>query len=206
MPRVSDQHKEDRMKLILKAAEAVFKRKGYELTTVQDILDEAKVSKGGFYFYFNGKDEVFSQLEKQFDLKLFDPDQIQQSKKHPVEELEGVFQGVVHIIDNLHETIYPILFEYYLESYRNAERRNSLEQRYERSLEEIASIIDRGIEQGVFQPRLASTAIARVMITYLDGLVCDAMQLGKEKIQFAEQVLIIKQMIKDLLKSGDDKC
>ncbi|WP_164985256.1 TetR/AcrR family transcriptional regulator [Ammoniphilus sp. CFH 90114] len=203
MPKVSDQHKEQRAKLILLAAENVFKRKGYELTTVQDILDEAKISKGGFYLYFNGKDDVFAELEKQFELYLFSS-----KKEHlnPIEQLEALIQGVIHVINDLEKTIYPILFEYYLESYRNAERKESLERRYERSLAEIVSILERGMEQGLFKPRISTTSIARMLMTYLDGLVCDSMQLGKEKIHFEEQVLVIKQIMNDLLGKADQRC
>ena len=43
---------------LLSAAAAVFARKGYELTRVEDIAKTAKTSYGNFYRHFRNKDEV----------------------------------------------------------------------------------------------------------------------------------------------------
>jgi len=37
---------------ILDAAQDFFFRKGYESTTIQDILDKLSIAKGTFYYYF----------------------------------------------------------------------------------------------------------------------------------------------------------
>lgn len=47
---------------ILTAAEKLFFEKGYEATGVQDILDVLKLSKGGFYHYFNSKEAVMREI------------------------------------------------------------------------------------------------------------------------------------------------
>lgn len=47
---------------MLKAAERLFCEKGYEETSVQDILDAVHGSKGGFYHHFVSKDDVLKQL------------------------------------------------------------------------------------------------------------------------------------------------
>ena len=46
---------EMRRKTILDAAERLFYTKGYEATSIQDILDELELSKGGFYHHFESK-------------------------------------------------------------------------------------------------------------------------------------------------------
>lgn len=45
----------ERRNEILDAAQKLLYTKGYELMTIQDILDELKISKGAFYHYFNSK-------------------------------------------------------------------------------------------------------------------------------------------------------
>lgn len=50
---------------ILRAAEKLFCTKGYEATSVQDILDVLHASKGGFYHHFASKEEVLKTLCKQ---------------------------------------------------------------------------------------------------------------------------------------------
>jgi AcrR family transcriptional regulator len=47
---------------ILDAAEEVFAEKGYHGTVVDDIIQKAKTSKGGFYFHFPSKQGIFLAL------------------------------------------------------------------------------------------------------------------------------------------------
>lgn len=47
---------------LLNTAEQLFCQKGYEATSVQDILDALKLSKGGFYHHFASKEDVLKAL------------------------------------------------------------------------------------------------------------------------------------------------
>ena len=47
---------------ILHAAERLFRRRGYDATSVQAIIDAARVSKGTFYYYFKSKEELLDAL------------------------------------------------------------------------------------------------------------------------------------------------
>ncbi len=47
---------------ILDAAQGFFFKKGYERTTIQDILDKLSIAKGTFYYYFKSKDELLDAL------------------------------------------------------------------------------------------------------------------------------------------------
>lgn len=47
---------------IIKAALAVFSRKGFESTSVEEICLAAGYSKGGFYFHFRSKDELLAAI------------------------------------------------------------------------------------------------------------------------------------------------
>jgi AcrR family transcriptional regulator len=51
---------------ILDAAIAVFSRKGYHETKVDDIVAESDTSKGSVYFHFPGKQQVFLALIDKF--------------------------------------------------------------------------------------------------------------------------------------------
>lgn len=53
---------EQRREQILDAAEKLFLGKGYDETTVQDVLDELGLSKGGFYHHFESKDQVLAAI------------------------------------------------------------------------------------------------------------------------------------------------
>ena len=49
------------------AAWELFYEKGYEETTINDIIKKANTSKCGFYYYFNEKDEILHSLYSFFD-------------------------------------------------------------------------------------------------------------------------------------------
>lgn len=52
---------------ILAAASELFKTKGYETTSVDDIVESANVAKGTFYYHFEKKDDLLMALQ---ELKL----------------------------------------------------------------------------------------------------------------------------------------
>ncbi|NQX59995.1 TetR/AcrR family transcriptional regulator [Paenibacillus qinlingensis] len=54
--------KDAKRQLILDTAAKVFANRGYHNTTVKDIVEEASISVGSFYFYFKGKEELFAEL------------------------------------------------------------------------------------------------------------------------------------------------
>lgn len=50
---------EETVKLILDVASKLFSKKGYDNTSLQDIIDETKLSKGAIYHHFKSKEDIF---------------------------------------------------------------------------------------------------------------------------------------------------
>ena len=65
---------------IVKAAWNLFYKNGYDNTTVEEIINASKTSKGTFYHYFKGKEALLNTLSNLFDQKyeelsnVIDPD------------------------------------------------------------------------------------------------------------------------------------
>ena len=59
--RISKKH-DIRLNEILDISENLFATKGYEKTTVNDILDGVGIGKGTFYHYFKSKAEVMDAV------------------------------------------------------------------------------------------------------------------------------------------------
>ena len=55
---------------ILKKAHALFSEKGYEHTSVNDIINSLGVSKGAYYHYFNSKDEVLDAIIMEYAIDV----------------------------------------------------------------------------------------------------------------------------------------
>ena len=47
---------------LLDMAEKLFFEQGYDRTSIQDILDALRLSKGGFYHYFDAKETVLREI------------------------------------------------------------------------------------------------------------------------------------------------
>lgn len=62
MPRVPDSHFDARRRQILEAAYACFARQGFHATSMQEIADEAGLSAGALYRYFDGKEALIEGL------------------------------------------------------------------------------------------------------------------------------------------------
>lgn len=55
---------------IIEVAKQLFRTKGYHDTAIQDILEQAKVSKGTFYNYFSTKSQLILYIIKKVDEKV----------------------------------------------------------------------------------------------------------------------------------------
>ena len=64
MPRKDSRN--TKMKIV-NAAWELFYKNGYDNTTVEDIVDESCTSRGSFYHYFDGKEDLLSSLSSLFD-------------------------------------------------------------------------------------------------------------------------------------------
>jgi len=53
---------EERLQEILDVAQAFFARKGYDATSIQDIIDEVGIAKGTFYHYFRSKSDLLDAV------------------------------------------------------------------------------------------------------------------------------------------------
>ena len=63
IPRTpNEKHRKNKIGKILDSARLVFYRKGFLDVTMQDIIDECGISRGGIYLYFNSVDEIFQEV------------------------------------------------------------------------------------------------------------------------------------------------
>jgi len=57
---------EDRREKILAVSEAIILQKGFSATSIEDILQEAHLTKGGFFYHFPGKAELAKALVQRY--------------------------------------------------------------------------------------------------------------------------------------------
>lgn len=75
---------------IISAAWRLFYEKGYESTTVEDIVALSETSKGSFYHYFDGKDALLGTLSTLFDEKY-------EELMPNLDSMEGCFEALMYL-------------------------------------------------------------------------------------------------------------
>lgn len=65
MPKVTEAHRQARRQQILMAAFTCFGREGFHGTTMQDICEEADLSPGAVYNYFDGKADIIRAIAEE---------------------------------------------------------------------------------------------------------------------------------------------
>jgi len=62
----SPEHKRDTREKILESARRLFNRNGYSGVSIEEVMNNAGLTHGGFYRHFSGKDELHAAAVRQF--------------------------------------------------------------------------------------------------------------------------------------------
>src|SRR5688572_13608611 len=60
------EHKSRTRAKIIESARALFNRRGFEQVSIDQIMKEAGLTRGGFYNHFESKDELYAEAVKSF--------------------------------------------------------------------------------------------------------------------------------------------
>lgn len=87
-------------KKIVSAAWKLFYEQGYNSTTIDDIVSESGTSKGSFYHYFAGKDDLLSSLAYLFDEKYEELEEIMTDGMSSIEKMLFLNKELFRMIDD----------------------------------------------------------------------------------------------------------
>ncbi len=99
--------REARREQILASAKQVFATRGYHAASIADILKVARISRGTFYLYFDGKDAIFRELLNGFVQQLMDAVHVvDPNTDNATGQLVDNIRGVIDLLfDNRYLTI-----------------------------------------------------------------------------------------------------
>lgn len=139
---------------ILDAAEKLFFEKGYDRTSVQDILDALGMSKGGFYHYFDSKESVLRSVSERRAESRFEKlsSELYGVRRSPVERL-NLLLGMANLFEAEDVRFAALMLRLcYVEgdaAMRDHQRRILLD----RLAPYVADVIDEGVRDGSFHAR-----------------------------------------------------
>lgn len=175
-PKLRPETLEERKAQILEAALTCFARKGYHQTTMDDIVGEAGLSKGGLYWHFSSKKELFLAL---FESLVEGFDVITRASlampKSATEKLGDVLEMFVTLgTAEEFERIMPLMIDVWAQNWQDADVNEVAVMIYDRYRGPIVQLVAEGIASGEFKPVNAS-AVASIILAMYDGLMVQAM-------------------------------
>lgn len=140
--------REERRKMVLLSAKAVFSQKGYHQASISDIIQKAGIARATFYLYFRSKRDVFNsildELVKELEevIKRIDLD----SSASSLDQLRSILRLVIMLaLEN------PEMSQIVLKRAGGLDREfnSKLQDFYEVVLGKIESSLQQGIELGL---------------------------------------------------------
>ena len=156
---------------ILNAALSLFARQGFAHTSMNDIVRESGVSKGGVYWHFQSKDALILAI---FDAFFSEQEAI----------LTGVLNGEGSPAARLRRLVelagaeleaatarFPAPLEFYTLAAHNETLRARLAQFYAGYHEKLCRLLQEGIEAGIWPETTAVSPTAHVLISAMEGVI-----------------------------------
>lgn len=146
---------------ILYEAGKLFRRKGFNGTSMQDIASEVGILKGSIYYYFNSKDEIFREVLNKGISPVLKKAELTKSKNlPPAEKLRELIKNHInYIMDNNYSLV---LFFQEKENISASQTKHYVESRnkYEKIFKDVLSD---GIKLGVFPPVNVSLTVFAIL-------------------------------------------
>lgn len=137
---------EKRKRELLEIAYRQFLAKGYENTSVDDIIDEAGIAKGTYYYYFGSKEQMLEEvIEMMLDNEIADAKRILESDIPVPQKIVGIIasmrptQDEQPIAETLHSPENIIMHE------------KVSRQLIDRIVPILSGAAEEGIRQGIFR-------------------------------------------------------
>lgn len=158
---------------LLSAALVVFSRKGYAATTLNDIADEAQVTRGAIYWHFGSKAELYNALvQERFAEAFAGLSDVLSQPGTPSENLRRFLLSTVDLVED--DPTYRAILELTL---FKTEASDDLSEGIEQKARSMANLvhqyealIGQAVEQGEFRRDLDVNAAALAALGLTTGL------------------------------------
>jgi len=188
-----------RREQILGAARKCFIERGYHPTRMEDIAATAGLSKGGVYFHFDSKREVFDALvEAEFLDSMNVIQQIAGGERSVVEKMQTLAHTFVEHFGTVPDgpRFFVVMGEMAL---RDPDLAAKLRDRQGMFIDEVAKLIEQGVREGVVREVDARSAAAllKALVDGVEGLSAlaypiDMSQLLSTGLEFVMRGLLAK--------------
>ena len=166
--KLNEQEKTERKQHIVNASKACFVRKGFHNTSMQDICNEAGMSAGNLYRYFNSKEEIIEAFAAQEMDWMRTAIQDVPSSNDMVQAITDTAFWTASTL--IQENEAEMIAELLAEAGRNP-RINAIYVKFNKQLiAEISAVLTTAKDNGVISPLHEQEITAQTLISLVDGL------------------------------------
>jgi AcrR family transcriptional regulator len=179
MPRVSQQHRDERREQILTAARRCFLRDGFHATSMHDLFAESGLSAGAVYGYFASKDDVIVAIAEenlQGIVEMIRTVVTTQPDQSVGETIAAIFEVVRsrHLQDGLAGLAVLV----WAEALRNDELRDRLTTLLHALRSDLTKTVRARQRSGDITSDVGADAIAALLISTVPGYIVQLALLG----------------------------
>lgn len=152
----------DYKEVIIQTSRKLFARFGYRKTTIDDIASALGKAKGSVYYYFKGKEEIFSAVVEHEALALRAElaRVIREHRDNPINQLRGYVTMRLSLMKEL-ANFYSALKDEYLQ---HLELINKVREKYQRKeLATLQAILHAGKAKGILEVEDIHTASLAIL-------------------------------------------
>ncbi len=180
-PRLTQEDYNEIHEKIMSAAERLFAQKGYNGTSMNDIVEASGQSKGAIYNHFKSKERLFlSLLEKQTMLGLNQLKGSFASEETAVEKLRKVLDLTMVNSCDCPSEVGRMQIEFMIAASRIKSLTSDMKNRYNTIHAFVRELIDEGINNGEFKSEVDSESLTSLLYATLEGLGLQYATLGIE--------------------------
>lgn len=194
MPRVTEAHKVARRQQIIDAAYRCFARKGLNQTTMRDIYDEAELSAGAVYHYFDSKDAII-EASFEFDYErsqaLFESAIVRDDPVKAVHELLDFFFRGLESAAMLGAP--QVNVQSWGEALVKPPLLNTIQRLLNSYLEALTKIISKAQAIGEIDQSLDPSAVGRMLLSLYYGL--ELQKALDNKVEIEPYVRAVKVLL-----------
>ena len=191
-----------RKEKILEAALLCFNEKGYHKTSIDNIALNGKISKGGIYYHFKSKDELFLKLFN-FRLNRY-TEQLKayiQEESDPLKRIRILIQKWGLILKE-NEDFFKFCMEFSSMGAREKEIRKEMTSFYRSSVEIFRQIIEEGVATGEFE-NVDTERIARLIYFLSQGVFSTYFAVDCDFDLIEQHTFNMETLLKSITKSTD---
>jgi AcrR family transcriptional regulator len=178
--------KQQRRSAIIDAAEAVFFSKGVETATMDDVAEEAELSKGTLYLYFKSKEDLYLAITKR-GLEIL-TEMLKTSarrQKRGIDRVHSIEKAYTKFAKKHHDYFLALVYYNAQPNDISEDNPNALpcEEQRERILAVCAEAIQQGIQDGSIRSNIEPMKASVILWGQMTGIL----QLSSSKGKFLEK-------------------